>query len=54
MERLAIRGLHRDPILTSDAGVEIDAGSGESVRAPPLRQVIRLGQRFEHALARNG
>lgn len=50
VERLALRRLHRDAVPPSAASVELDAGSGETSRTPPLSELLRLDARREHAL----
>ena len=50
VERLSLRRLHRDAVPPSVANVEVDAGSGEASRTPPLSELLRLDARCEHAL----
>src|SRR6476660_175153 len=41
VERVAFRRLHLDAIGASDAGFEFEARSGEALRPPPFRKLVR-------------
>jgi hypothetical protein len=52
VERFSLRRLHRDPIASSFACVELDLRRGESGGTPPLRERPGFDAGREHTLAR--
>src|SRR4051794_31776628 len=46
LEEVSFRRLHRDPIATAEARLELDAGDRKALRPPPAGELLRVRDRL--------